>query len=432
MVMMTLTSEVRRTLEHLNDNPHAAPYKPRELPQSLARDVQRHFMKLVRTRWDEIDATWTRHLALFSPSQPRLRDLYGALLDIGVDDDDVIRRLLLWALEARVMGIPEHSTISDLGMLGQPDRAILDLAWRMGDLSSDADYVFSYALGNHLCYYSESEWHLTGLGRTFLRLSSLQATRFLLSLEVFLHASRSDGLHMSREFLEAFLRTDGEPFAAIRTNTANRHNSQHDSWVDYHNRLREFGIAASFVERDMPQVTNVGRQIVGSVLDRDSAFDALIPLYVREDIVGIRLSDFSSGEDTARFRAILDKSRLVGELREPILDEIERLRQTDAAYLSVFKGLNPCIEGVLRNLAVAEHVVVSGSGLAAYVKAFEKVDPPILKPGTLQMIDAVFRPYRNIVEHGHVIASEPARMLCEISLSVIEQILKDYMEFSCQ
>jgi len=44
------------------------------------------------------------------------------------------------------------------------------------------------------------------------------------------------------------------------------------------------------------------------------------------------------------------------------------------------------------------------------------------------MVDTVFRPYRNIVEHGHVLAPEPARMLCEISLSVIEQIHKDYAE----
>jgi hypothetical protein len=427
---MSPTSELQNSLEYLRSDPDIPPVRSREMPTSLSRDVQRHIVKVIQNHPNALDRRAIQKLGHSHRMPHELRDFYAALLDVGIEDDDTIRRLVLWFLEAKVLRIPESVITSDLRPLIASDRMILHLAFAREIYRGQVeDYELAYALENHLCHYGNGRWHLTGLGRTFLRLPTLQATRFLLTLEVFLHAGEWDEWHMSRVFLRSFLQ-EQEMAHPVHHTQQDGGPRFPDVWNEYLERLQELGLAGrSPDEPDVVKMTGLGKLTVESVLAQDSAFDSLVPLYVREEVIGAEAPDFASEENAERIRRLLEKSPLVGELKKPILNELDRLRQTDAVYLSIFKALAPCIEGLLRNLSSIEHLTVSGSGLSAYIQAIEQAPQPILKPGTLQMVDAVFRPYRNIVEHGHVIAPEPARMLCEISLSVIEQIHQDYTDF---
>jgi hypothetical protein len=413
---VSLTSELQQSLEYLRSKPNRPPVRSREVPAPFVRDIRRHVLQVIQSHPNNIDRSAIRRFEHPYRVPHEIQEFYTALLDVGVEEEDSLRRFLLWFLDNQVLRIPETEPLSD------SEQIILEIASASRRYGSQwEDYGLVYALENHLCHYGNGMWHLTGLGRTFLRLSSLQATRFLLSLELFLYAGEWDEWHMSRTFLSSFLQEQEMARGVHQFPFV---------WAEYLERLEEFGLAG--VPPDDPDVvrlTSLGELTIESVLAQDSAFDSLVPLYVREEMTGAEAPDFASEEDFDRIGRLLEKSPLVGELKKPILDEVERLRQANAPYLSIFKALAPCIEGILRNLSRIEHIVVRGIGLGAYIEAFEKAQQPILKPGTLQMIDTVFRPYRNIVEHGHVIAPEPARMLCEISLSVIEQIHKDYLDF---
>jgi hypothetical protein len=202
-------------------------------------------------------------------------------------------------------------------------------------------------------------------------------------------------------------------------------------WSEYIDRLLEFGLAEMSRDRlsTVATLTNLGKLTIKSVLNRDSALDSLVPIYIRAEVIGAEPPDFASEESMERIRRLLDRSHLVGELKEPILHEVERLRQADAPFPSVFKALAPCVEGILRNLSRVENLTVKRHGLVGYIDALQETHPPVLKPVTLQILDEVFRPFRNMVEHGHVIASEPARLLCEVSLWIIQQIHADYVAF---
>lgn len=421
---MSLTSELQQSLEYLKSKPNRPPVRSREVPAPFVRDIRRHILQVIQSHPNNIDRSAIRRFEPPYSVPHEIQEFYTALLDVGVEEEDSLRRFLLWFLDNQVLHIPETEPLSD------SEQIILELASASRRYGSQwEDYGLVYALENHLCHYGNGMWHLTGLGRTFLRLSALQATRFLMSLEVFLYAGEWDEWHMSRAFLSSFLQ-EQEMARGVRHIRGGKDTEFPLVWSEYLERLQEFGLAGvSPNDPDVVRLTSLGELTIESVLAQDSVFDSLVPLYIREEMTGAEAPDFASEEDVERIRRLLEKSLLVGELKKPILDEIERLRRANAEYLSIFKALAPCIEGILRNLSRMESVPVQDSNLGAYIKGFEKAPQSILKPGTLQMIDSVFRPYRNIVEHGHVIAPEPARMLCEISLSIIEQIHKDYLDF---
>ncbi len=258
-----------------------------------------------------------------------------------------------------------------------------------------------------------------------MRLPELQATRYLLSLETYLAAGDNDLWHMPRSYLQKL--NDNRSISFEKEYfTYDFEVSPPDAYAF---RVREMGlVSTSETDPKTLVTTSLGNSFIESVIEQDSIFDMLIPLYVREELIGSGASQYTNRDDLERLKNLLELSPIAGEQKEPILIEVERLFMAEEKYLSIFKSLAPCVEGLLRNLLKKEQIQVEGTGLYAYRKAIAESPGQILSHGTLDMIDAVFRPFRNIVEHGQVIAAEPARMLCEITLALIEQIHVDYYE----
>lgn len=290
------------------------------------------------------------------------------------------------------------------------------------------DYCLRYAANNYLCGYQNGQWKLTSLGNRILRLSELQAIRLLLTLEVFLHNNIVDEWHISYKFLEEILMKDKISLPSLRLGWLV--DSDQICTYRYLIRLREFGLLGEALDDpNQLQMTGLGREVIKTILDREGEFDVLVPHYIREEISGSTSSEYDTADDLKRLKKILDSSVLIGELRDVVLDEVKRFQQTDASYISIFTALAPCIEGILRNLVTKEGLTVTNTGFKSYLDALVYSNKTILRQSTIQTLDVLVRPFRNMVEHGHVVSPEIARTLCGILLAAIESIHVDYLEY---
>ncbi|MFC2053496.1 hypothetical protein ACFLV7_04240 [Chloroflexota bacterium] len=415
---MIYIERLRETLRFLISHPNRPEVRSTIMPPTLFNEIKR---RLLIASIENSDTNATDALYEFGNDEEVpiwLDSKYRALIRTGIDDDECILLILnnviydnFDALEFQELSQKAHNYWSLL----EHESFGID--------ESEID-ILLYATNNHLCHYEEDKWMVTGLCKAFLRMPKLQSVRFLLSLETYLNTNNNDLWHMPRSYLQQVLEETTVPRAPQYLI------SRHIPKYLYANRINGFGLTSEGADNsDNLVLTSFGQSCIESVLAKDSVFDLLVPIYVREEMVGSAAPQYANKEDIDRFKGLLDKSPIVGDQKEPILVEVDRLIKTDEAYLSIFKALAPCIEGILRNITQTERLEVSGLGIKAYKNAITNASPQILKLGTLETIDLVFRPHRNIVEHGHVIAAEPARMLCEITLAVVEQIHKDFYEY---
>ena len=157
---MSLTSDVQKALEHLKAYPNRPAARTWEMPVPFARDLQRHILYALRTHPDEINRSAIRQFEHpFRPPEEMHR-FYSALLAVGVEDDESLKRFLLWFLDDHFLGVPLSAPLTN------GEQMILDLvSSQYGYPQRLVDYELIYALETHLCHYGEGIWSLTGLGR---------------------------------------------------------------------------------------------------------------------------------------------------------------------------------------------------------------------------------------------------------------------------
>lgn len=417
---MGLTADVQQLLETIQNDPDASLLLNRKIPASLVREVRKYVSAdAERFGMRELDDLLGKdHLPW------KLENFYRAVLSIGVEDKAALRRFLLQFVQAEYGTGPAETHLLD------KEKRLYVLCRSAVEREVSQNYELEYAVNNHLCYHSDQQWLVTRLGQALLRSSELQATRFLLTLEMFLNSGKWDEWHMSREFLEDIHKTGS---------SMNRFppGDEFDPgppriWEEYLERLRQFELASDAPEEEISQyvtsLTKTGKVIIESVLVSESAYDALIPLFVNQELDGVHPELSLSASRINRMRSILQDSRWLGDLRQPILTELDRLSRGDDPF-SVFKALVPCVEGILKKIIAYENLSAPKKDMDGYIQTIKGASNEVLKGGTLQMIDKVIRPDRNITQHGEIIAPEPARMLCEVTLAVIEQVHKEYEDY---
>ena len=142
---MGLVSELQESLEYLRSKPDRPPVRSREVPASLARDIRRHVVQVIRSYPNSVGRRAVQRFEHPYRLPYEVHDCYAALLDVGIEDDETLRRLLLWFLDAEVLGL------SDIDALTDSDQMILDLALASQRHSGGLqDYERVYALENHL------------------------------------------------------------------------------------------------------------------------------------------------------------------------------------------------------------------------------------------------------------------------------------------
>jgi len=416
---MGFTADVQRLLETIHYDPEASMLLKRRMPVSLVQEVK----KYVLSKGQQVPESTRFQVAYDDFNQSTSELLYKAILKLGIDDPAQIKQLLFYFVDEFLCYRLENED-------SHKKNDIFGMAYVNMEAERQESEVVEYAVANHLCFQSEKYWQLTRIGVILLNLSELQATRFLLTLEIFLHVDNWDAWHMSLEFL-GDIQKNGSMLAKFPPEDEFNPGPPR-VWEEYLKRLRLFDLASSSPEKeisnDVVVLTNVGRVFAESVLTGDSAYDALIPLFVNQELSGVHPDLSLSASKISRIRSILQDNRLVGDLRQPILVELDRLSKGDDPF-SVFKALVPCVEGILKKIIALEKIPTPKKDMDGYIQAIKGAPGAVLKGGTLQMIDKVIRPDRNITQHGEVIAAEPARMLCEVTLAVIEQVLKEYEDF---
>ncbi|MCJ7531554.1 MAG: hypothetical protein MUO64_11060 [Anaerolineales bacterium] len=417
--------------------PDKLPYQSPLIPSHLEKALKRHTNKLTYRLMEHIDAgILKRNVDNSEFLDYVLQIAYNRLVDFGVDTEDDIYKILVGYIERILLKLREEDWTEKLDykqvmVLDYLDYCKIDQEIDPeGGISFDREYYqydneFLYAIDNHLCYHLNGLWHLTELGKTLISLPEIQATRLLLTIESFLHTGKVDEFHIPERFLELILK-----HVEWSNNTLFVEGNRFLG-TEYSERLFQFGLAESDSSKTSWRLNPLGKSIIESILAKDSVFDIIVPIYFREEIVGTKSPQFNSAEDFERFRKVLENSPIIGDLKDTIFEEINRLSMINAICFSIFKSLAPCIEGILRNICEKEGLKkAEGTGMGAYIKTIKMATKPLLKNGTLEMLDGIFRSFRNTVEHGNVIPPEAARILCDLCLWVIEYIHRDYLELS--
>jgi hypothetical protein len=418
---MKFINQLRELLEHIQINPEGIKYYSLEIPLDLVNEIKTRAVEAYRQypkefkEYSEIEDFDGSRL----PNE--LSSFYESLIKTGIKDKERIRRIVLYVFYEEVIFIPSNIELES------SDEFYLDLAVRhCFEIFEKNQYeLLTYSLNNYLCNLNNNRIKISNLGNAFLRLPDLQAMRFLLSLEVFLNSGRYDRLHISRSFLSSLISADSI--------TQYKRDFVYSAYDEYVHKLLLFGLANNSVQdgNELLKLTSLGQTYVESVLSQDSIFDVLIPFYVSEELAGTIHSRYLTGADLERLNKILKSSSIVGEHKEAILLEIKRFAEIESenAYFSIFTALAPRIEGIVKNIIEVERIQVKKNGLYNLTKALSKPSKSIIKKSTEELINAVFKEFRNISSHGGTISSEPARMLCEITLVIIEEIHKDYYRY---
>lgn len=418
---MELTANVQQLLGTIHSNPTASLLANRRIPTPLVQDIR----KYVSSNAKQFEMRGLDELLGGHNLPWTVENFYLAIQSIGIEDAEMIFRFLLQFIQV------EYGAASMETHLLSGEPRLFALCRSVIEEGVAQNYVLEYAINNHLCYQSGKQWLLTRLGQVLLRLSELQATHFLLKLEMFLNAGKWDEWHMSRKFLEDIHKA-GWSLSQFPPGDEDRIGKPR-MWEEYLDRLRLFDLVTDSPEEEnsghITVLTKLGKIITESVVARENVYDALIPLFINEELIGITPEGLSVSQ-ISRLRGILQDSPLTGDLRQSILDEIDRLVKGEDPF-SVFKALVPCVEGVLKRIVVIEKLEAGKevTGIGDYIELIKKSPQEILKSGTLQMIDKVIRPNRNISQHGEVIAPELARILCEVTLGIIDRIHKEYQDY---
>lgn len=414
---MGLTKRIQRMLRQIQQNPLVPPVYELTMPPRIRKELERYLIQA--TIDNPRKMAWIHRY--YGGDTTKVIDEVNytciALRHIGVEDEATLSRILLWEFDWEVIETQARD-------LDDADEALLKYArpFLRRARSELTNYEWHYAQANDLCHHDGQRWYISHLGETVLRLPELEATRFLLALEIFLGEAKDNQWQVPLEMLEQLMTDYAITQETLSSIARDQSQVKAKLWQEHLCRLGEFGLVKSPHRTAKP--TRMGEVIIGSVVNRDSVFDTLIPEYVRVDITGRMPLQLTNGEDMSRFMARVKGSEWIGNLRDTILEDAKRLTEADTAYLNIFKSLAPSIEGLLNRIATHRNIVYSGYGINRLTKALE--DAGVLSSQTAAVADGVVRTCRNEVSHGNPLAPQLARSLCELSLMAIESILNDY------
>jgi hypothetical protein len=328
-MQMNLVTELRDYLLFLKSNPNQPYIGSEDIPISLTREIREHAFEVYRS-YPDVSEIYDGLSEFECGKVPNgLRVLYSNLIRTGINDCESLRRIVLGRLYIDYLPGPNKIEWTE------QDHFNYRLYERVGvEFTDDHEQeILQYALNNSLCHYVENKWMISGLGEAFLRLPELQATRFLLSLEVLLSSGKDDPWHVPVSFLQDIVEKGAFPCIGIS-----------DNYHAYVDRISKLGLASpSGGDSSTLVLTPLGKAIIQSVLAQDSIFDSLIPFYVHEEIIGSVASRFSDKADLERYKQLLEKSPIIGEQKESILLDVERLLETDNQYLNIYKSLAPSV-----------------------------------------------------------------------------------------
>jgi len=424
-------------LKMLEDPIYSKP-KIVELPPSLSRDLRGYLINKLRQQGDE-HATRVFHKQIrYGDLDLSLNRAFRYLEDkCGITDRNEIREFLIKMLdeimkEEKFVGWKKY----EYDAFENPvDNAIFESMLQHALSSKTKDEIgeiIEYGKQNGLFYWDGEKWHVTNLGHFFIKLSPLQAVKFLLLVEISHSGGIKDNWHISEEFLRKLLKVKKMYWNLDDPSTLVYYNRE---WTK---RLNDIGI----VERkiyyldpvyepielgDSIKLNKMGEIVLEEILNTEKdSLSVLLELLYRQELrfSSDLLAYYMSSETIGKLKRLFEDSELVKGQEGEIQASLRAFE--DGNYISSLKTLIPTIEGIVRNIYV-------NKGLGGTDKDLEPMLQELrsnkwITKETEGLVISLGRAKRL---HGlESLSEQEAQIHCIIGLKALEGIFKDYYFFT--
>ncbi len=358
-----LTEELRAIILKITEDPLYVKPSAIEIPTRLNRRLREYFITQLRTRKDKYAAQIFNKQIRRGELDKVLNDAYQYLIDkCGISTGEELYRFLELLIDdiLRQQGKWKRDKREELE--NPVDEAILQSIqyFSRGSKYENILDLIEYGKQNSLFYWNGEKWCVTNLGLSFIKLSSMQAVKFLLLVELHQSVGKDDVWHVSQNYLswintiKEYLWDYAEPPEIQQTYVG--------KWIK---RLKEMSIIEDREEyadgdylEEYPRgerikITKFGEVILKNILDSEldplSTFVEM--LYQQElNLSPDFLSYYSSSETIEGLKMLFLNSELVKGQENEIEAGLKSFQ--DMSYISSLKTLIPTIEGIVRNIYV--------------------------------------------------------------------------------
>lgn len=431
-----LTEELRTIILKITEDPLYVKSSAIDIPLKLNRRLREYFITQLRIRKDKYAAQIFDEQIRYGELDKVLKYAYQYLVDkCGISTEEELYRFLELLIDdiLRQKGKGEWAKREELE--NPVDEAIFKSIrfFSRGSEYENIPDLIEYGKQNSLFHWNGEKWRVTNLGLAFIKLSSMQAVKFLLLLELHQSGGKDDVWHVSQNYLEWIYTTkkyflDYPPDEIPEIYTG--------KWLF---RLVEMGIIEFEVayaggvgdfQYDMGyiiKVTKFGEVILEIILDSESdALSTFVEMLYRQELnfSPDLLSYYSNSETIEKLRGLFLNSEIVKGQENEIEAGLKSFQ--DMGYISSFKTFIPSIEGVVRNIYVDKSIGGTDKDLEPMLDQLQS-NRWITKE-TRALVISLGRTKK---VHGlEGLFEQEAQIYCMMALKALEDIHKNFYFFT--
>jgi len=431
-----LTEELRTIILKITEDPLYVKPSAIEIPLKLNQRLREYFITRLRTRKDNYAAQIFNKQIRRGELDKVLNDAYQYLIDkCGISTEEELYRFLELLIDdiLRQQGKGERAKREELE--NQVDEAIFQSihSFSRGSEYENMPDLIEYGKQNSLFRWNGEKWRVTNLGLAFIKLSSMQAVKFLILLELHQSGGTDDVWHVSRNYLEWIYTTKKYFFDYPPHEIPEIYFGK---WLD---RLIEMGIIEFEVAYEggvgnfqydvgyIIKVTKFGEVILEIILDSESdPLSTFVEMLYRQELnfSPDLLSYYSNSETIEKLRGLFLNSEIVKGQENEIEAGLKSFQ--DRGYISTLKTFIPTIEGIVRNIYVDKGIGGTDKDLEPMLDELRSNKWITKEAGAL-----VISLGRTKKVHGlEGLFEQDAQIYCTVALKALEEIHKDYYFFT--
>ncbi|RLI80941.1 hypothetical protein DRP04_07195 [Archaeoglobales archaeon] len=432
-----LIEYLRQIILKMLEDPIYSKPKIVELPSPLSRKLRGYLISKLRRQGDEHAARVFNEQFRRGNLDISLNRAFRYLIDeCGINDQEEIEKFLAKMLDEIIKRKRNVWRKPKFEVFENPvDNSIFESMLQHALSSKTKDEtgeIIEYGKQNGFFYWDGEKWHVTNLGHFFIKLSPLQAVKFLLLVEIGQSRGINDNWHISEKFLRKLFEVKEMSWYLENPKELADYNSK---WVK---RLNDLGIVEReivYVDpvyipieiRDNIKLNKMGKIVLEEILNTEKdSLSILLELLYRQELrfSSDLLAYYTSSETIEKLKRLFEDGKLVRGQEREIQASLRAFE--DGNYISSLKTLIPTIEGIVRNIYVSK-------GLGGTDKDLEPMLQELRsnKWITKETEGLVISLGRAKKLHGlEGLSEQEAQVYCIIGLKALEGIFKDYYFFT--
>jgi len=407
-----------------------------EIPLKLNRRLREYFTTQLRTRKDKYAAQIFNKQIRRGDLDKVLNDAYQYLIDkCGISTEEELYRFLELLIDDILRQQGKGEWAKRVELENPVDEAIFQ-SIRLSSRGSEYENIhdlIEYGKQNSLFHWNGEKWRVTNLGLAFIKLSPMQAVKFLLLLELHQSGGEDDVWHVSRDCLRWIHTT--KKYSWNYDETLEIQKMYVGKWLK---RLKGMGIIGREIAmvRDGPdefpigestEITKLGEVILENILDSESdPLSTFVEMLYRQELnLSLDLiSYYSSSETIEKLRGLFLNSEIVKGQENEIEAGLKSFQ--DRNYISSLKTFIPTIEGIVRNIYVDKGIGGTDKDLEPMLDQLrsnkwipKETEGLVISLGRAKKV------------HGlEGLSEQEAQIYCTMALKALEEIHKDYYFFT--